>query len=106
MRSTLVWYGERGIVNAFVTGIVRAAETHGVQAFRDVLLDIRWADGGQPDWLERVEAISAIVEVGLYEFGDPDLILVRLSDTTIVQCPTVMESLPEDSTAASTVRFH
>lgn len=66
----IVWYGERGVVNAMVTHL--SAQKAGVQFLRC----ISWAAGKAPDWIERVTEVAFLVEVGLADFGNPDLILV------------------------------
>ena len=68
----IVWYGERGVVNAMVAGLQRVGQ-RGVQAF---LGAVQWADGSRPNWIEHIEDVCLIVEGGLGQFGDPDLIIV------------------------------
>lgn len=76
-RPLVVWYGERGVVNALVTSLTRRDIESGV---RKLLLGITWADGGHPTWIDHVTDVTLIVEVGLSEFGDPDLIVVCRTD--------------------------
>ena len=70
-RMNLVWYGERGVVNAIVTHLAQMPD--GVRQF---LERVQWANGTSPEWLARVENTACVVELGLSEFGNPDLILV------------------------------
>ena len=86
--SETIWYGERGIVNALITGLKTlhdersAAGQDGMGAYRDLLHSITWADSQTLPWIEKLSSFSAIVELGLFEFGDPDLILIaRTSDS-------------------------
>jgi len=66
----LVWYGERGVVNAAVTFLVENNATV------DFLKCVRWANGAIPSWLGKISNVKFVVELGLAEFGNPDLILV------------------------------
>lgn len=66
----IVWYGERGVVNAMVAHLL--AQNAGASLLRS----ISWASGNAPPWIERVTLVTYVVEVGLAEFGNPDLILV------------------------------
>lgn len=68
--NMLIWYGERGVVNAAVAFLV---EQNAPIAF---LKCVHWANGSIPPWLERVKNVKFVVELGLAEFGNPDLILV------------------------------
>ena len=68
----IVWYGERGIVNA----IVFAIHEGGIEATQELLKAIAWAGNQQTDWIDDIVDASMIVEVGLSQFGDPDVILV------------------------------
>ncbi len=69
-NNTITWYGERGIVNAAVAHIVR--QNAAVQFMRC----IQWANGLSPYWINEIGSVSFIMELGLAEFGNPDLILV------------------------------
>jgi len=64
------WYGERGVVNAVVAGIMKAG-VPGAIAFLEA---VTWAK--RPNWLGHIKSVELIVEVGCGEFGDPDLIIV------------------------------
>ena len=66
----LIWYGERGVVNAAAAFLVER------NAAVDFLKCVRWANGSFPPWLEKICGVKFIVELGLAEFGNPDLILV------------------------------
>ncbi|PQO30758.1 hypothetical protein C5Y96_14970 [Blastopirellula marina] len=70
MPVKVSWYGERGIVNAVVAGLINA-EVAGVIAF---LNQVEW--GGEPPHLEEITSVELIVEIGCGEFGDPDLIII------------------------------
>jgi hypothetical protein len=72
----IVWYGERGIINALVTEL----RCRGVDATKQFLNAIVWADGGTPQWIEDVTSVTFVVEIGLFEFGSPDLVLVCRTD--------------------------
>lgn len=68
----IVWYGERGVVNAMVTHL-----DSDIDRGRQFLRAIQWMnDNGVPDWVEEVTELTYIVELGLAHFGNPDLILV------------------------------
>jgi hypothetical protein len=99
--SQILWYGERGIINAFVTEMNRRGGA-GAKAF---LEEIKWADGGQPGWIRDVESVTYLVEIGLSEFGNPDLILVcrrsRRRPIFRVLCPTKKAWSRRNSTAVS-----
>lgn len=69
-KVKISWYGERGVVNAVVSALVKAG-TPGVIAF---LKTVSWANF--PAWLSDVRSVELIVEIGCGEFGDPDLIIV------------------------------
>lgn len=68
--TSIIWYGERGVVNAIVTHLARL---NAADAF---LRCIQWANGSTPDWVEHLRSTKIIVELGLAEFGNPDLMLV------------------------------
>lgn len=76
-RLKVSWYGERGIVNAVVSTLVEAG-VPGVVAF---LKTVIWA--APPKWLNDVESVEIIVEIGCGEFGDPDLIIVCTTSDAI-----------------------
>jgi len=68
------WYGERGIVNALVNHLARAARP--VEAVRALLSAVRWAAPRGGTWVETFTKVTIIVELGLADFGNPDLLLV------------------------------
>lgn len=70
------WYGERGIVNAFVNKV----QSQGVDGIKHFLGCIQWADDKSQGWINEVTVANMIVEVGLGQFGDPDLIIVCTTD--------------------------
>src|SRR4051812_5307541 len=61
--AMIVWYGERGVVNAMVAHLV--AQSAGAR----LLGCISWASGNVPSWIDRVTNVTYVVEVGLAEFG-------------------------------------
>ena len=67
------WYGERGIVNAVVTYINHKNRLERLKKF---LKAIKWGSNNKPGWICDVSDFKIIVELGLSEFGDPDLIIV------------------------------
>jgi hypothetical protein len=69
----LIWYGERGVVNAIVTYLAEMPD--GAKQF---LRCVKWADGSSPAWIENIDdaKTQCIVELYLAEFGNPDLIIV------------------------------
>jgi len=76
MPVEIVWYGERGIINALVVALRQS----GVEAVKKLLTLVTWANGGRPEWIAHVTDAKLIVEVGLSQFGDPDLIVVCKTD--------------------------
>jgi hypothetical protein len=70
--ASIVWYGERGIINALVVAL-QAQGTHG---WSKLLRAVQWAHGEAHAWLSDLERVVALVEVGFAQFGDPDLILI------------------------------
>jgi hypothetical protein len=67
------WYGERGIINAVVAHLSTSGDFVGV--VRNLLTATRWGNGNQPTWIEDLSDAHLIVEVGLADFGDPDLLI-------------------------------
>lgn len=67
----LRWYGERGIVNALATRI----DSLGTDGVKQLLRCIQWADNQPGDWIEQIHSAQIVVEIGLAQFGDPDLII-------------------------------
>jgi hypothetical protein len=68
------WYGERGIINSLVVELASR------QAFQELLSQVKWADENTPAWIGSVRRVTPIVEVGLNDFGAPDLSLVCDTD--------------------------
>jgi hypothetical protein len=68
------WYGERGIINAVVAH-VRTSDNF-VGMVRNLLAATCWGTGNRPSWIETFSDAHLIVEVGLADFGDPDLVIV------------------------------
>lgn len=79
MTNGIVWYGERGVVNALVIDLAGRQDVVG--GVKDLLRAIRWADGGTREWIDSVSGVSFLVEVGMGQFGNPDLILVCRTGT-------------------------
>jgi hypothetical protein len=72
----LNWYGERGIVNALVTHIATLSDP--LAGLSRLLGAVEWANGSA-DWTKELREASVYVEVGLADFGNPDLIIVCTS---------------------------
>jgi len=72
--ANILWYGERGVVNSVVTHLFRDGVA--VNPVRALLSAIEWADGGIPGWIGQVTDVRVVVEMGLADFGDPDLMIV------------------------------
>lgn len=70
MENRIVRYGERGVVESIVLGIIEKSGT------KQFLKAIRWSNSSKPEWIDDVQNTTWIVEIGLGQFGDPDLILV------------------------------
>ena len=75
---SVLWYGERGVVNSLVIAI----QAGGAPAISALLRQVQWADNSQPAWLNTIASVSMIVEPGCSQFGDPDLILVLTTSDT------------------------
>lgn len=75
MSAGVVWYGERGIVNALVTELASRKELAG-EVQRLLAKGVCWAGGDVPQWLKDVSEVTFIVEVGMAQFGNPDLIVI------------------------------
>jgi len=78
--SQVYWYGERGIMNAIITHLTRDGDATG--GIKILLSAVSWADGQVPVWIETIESVTLIVEVGLADFGDPDLLIVCRTPST------------------------
>lgn len=74
METRVISYGERGVVNALVTDLDRRDDP--VAAVKQLLRAVVWAGGVCPAWVDDVASVLFVVEVGLAEFGEPDLIIV------------------------------
>jgi hypothetical protein len=81
MGNGIVWYGERGVVNALVTDLALRGDSTvpGVQA---LLRAVTWAVGSPPRWVEQVTEVTFFVELGMRQFGNPDLILACSTRST------------------------
>jgi|GEM_PF-3445464 len=75
-KVKIIWYGERGVVNSLANDIQQG----GIEAVKALLSTIRWCSGAQPTWIDQIQKTSFIVEIGLNDFGNPDLILVCYTD--------------------------
>jgi hypothetical protein len=69
-ESSLVWYGERGIINS----IVYAITSH--NQMRELVKLIEWADEKEKQWTNCLKNSTIIIEMQLNDFGSPDLIIV------------------------------
>lgn len=72
MPVQAIWYGERGVLNSLVGHIVRNNNIEDVQA---VLGSISWNNEGDHDWVNHIKYVDFLVEIGLSEFGNPDLVI-------------------------------
>jgi hypothetical protein len=71
VKNELIYYGERGVVNSLLNSLTRRNQ------MRSFLSLIDWADEiKREDMFLPVESSKTIVEVGLNEFGDPDMIII------------------------------
>jgi hypothetical protein len=68
------WYGERGVMNALVTHLQRASDR--VESVRTFLSAVRWAGPRGGSWVNDFTQVCLIVEIGLADFGNPDLMIV------------------------------
>jgi hypothetical protein len=68
------WYGERGIINAVVSHVNTSGDFVG--SIRNLLKATCWGTGSRPSWIEEISDAHLIVEVGLADFGDPDLLII------------------------------
>lgn len=75
MANGIVWYGERGIVNALVADLSARGEAGAADGVRDLLLAVQWAGDGVADWIAQITRVTFLVEVSVAQFGNPDLIL-------------------------------
>jgi len=72
---SLVWYGERGVLNALVVAL--AARPDEAEQWRSLLEVVMWVGGNKPPWVTtKFDSVNVIVELGLSDFGNPDLIVV------------------------------
>ncbi len=75
MANGIVWYGERGVVNALVTEWA-AGDGGPAEAVRTLLQKaVRWC-GDTPSWIADISKVTFLIELGMGQFGNPDLILV------------------------------
>jgi hypothetical protein len=72
--SQIYWYGERGIVNAVIAHVTRSGDA--TSRVKALLSAVWWANGDLPEWFDLIEDVVLIVEIGLADFGDPDLMIV------------------------------
>ena len=68
------WYGERGIINAVVAHVSTSGDF--VSSVRNLLKATCWGNGNRPSWIDDFSDAHLIVEVGLADFGDPDLLII------------------------------
>src|SRR6266496_658435 len=74
LAPKVFWYGERGIINAVVAHV----STNGdfVGSIKNFLRATYWGTGKRPSWIEEFSDARLVVEVGLGDFGDPDLLII------------------------------
>lgn len=96
MSVNVSWYGERGIVNAVVAGLINA----GVGGVVSFLKQVEW--GGAPPQLGEITSVELIVEMGCGEFGDPDLIIICKSEKEVLLATFVeVKVIPYEVSAGS-----
>lgn len=78
-------YGERGIINSIVTHLHRDPSLFPI-LMKTLLKVIKWAKETNQHWVERISDARIIVELGLAQFGDPDLIIVCKTDEGEIHC--------------------
>jgi hypothetical protein len=106
VAPTVYWYGERGIVNAMISYISRPETI--VESIKALLSEVCWGSGATPDWVGEIQNVALVVEVGLADFGDPDLLVVCYTSTGIklvfVEAKVVSytDSMQSTSTSAAT----
>jgi len=61
-------------MNALVTHLQRASDP--VESVRTFLSAVRWAGPGGGSWVNDFTQVCLIVEIGLADFGNPDLMIV------------------------------
>jgi hypothetical protein len=71
----VISYGERGIINTVVAHMRRTK-----QAVPKLLHHVTWGSGAAPSWLDTIAHSQLVVEMGLGDFGDPDLLIVCTTD--------------------------
>ena len=86
---TVFWYGERGIINALI-GNMAGRKKGFTKAAQELLVAIEWEAGNKLEWIDEIQDVRAIVELGLGQFGDPDLILVCFTDMERVKKPYIV----------------
>ena len=103
IAPTVYWYGERGIVNAMISHISRPETI--VESIKSLLSEICWGSGATPHWVGEIQNVALVVEVGLADFGDPDLLVVCCTSTGIklvfVEAKVVSYTDSMQSTSAS-----
>ena len=77
------WYGERGIVNAVVTFISHGDHEGRLERLKKFLKAIKWGNNNEQSWICEILDFKIVVELGLADFGNPDLIIV-CKDISIV----------------------
>ena len=70
------WYGERGIVNAVVTFISHGDHEGRLERLKKFLKAIKWGNNNEQSWICEILDFKIVVELGLADFGNPDLIIV------------------------------
>lgn len=70
MNKSVVFYGERGIVNSIILDM-----KDDLYKQKSFLNCIRLADNSYLDWVDKLESMKYFVEPSFSEFGSPDLII-------------------------------
>lgn len=71
METSVLYYGERGIVNSIVDALKKSEKN--VKEFID---DINWLNNSNKLHLDKIETISFLIEGTFGQWGDPDLMII------------------------------
>lgn len=72
-ECNVYWYGERGIVNAVLAHLTRTNSL--LEGIKQLLSAVVWGSD-KNQWVQDINEVSLVVEIGLADFGDPDLLIV------------------------------
>jgi len=71
MFKSIVFYGERGLVNGLVL------ELNGnLNLVKIFLKHIRFCSSASPNWIDSLKEVSFLVEPSFSEYGNPDLVMI------------------------------